>query len=141
MKGKLLLTAAIAALLIPCLPACNAVTPDQPDYSLKSLSRPYIAQYECKEARLGGENLLKSFEYIKIIFLNAEEFELAYKPVGGEKKIYSGNYSVDPVSRELEADITILGHRLKGKTKVENGKFSIQKTLGGKELYVLFESK
>lgn len=141
MKRKIFLTAVIAALSLSILSACNAMQPDSPDSSLKSISRPYIAQYECTQAKLGDTDLLKSFEYIKIIFLNTKEFELTYKPVDGEKKIFNGNYSLDPASRELEADIGVLGHRFKEKTKVENGKFSVRKTLGGKELYVLFEAK
>lgn len=75
------------------------------------------------------------------IFLNKNEFELTFKPNGGDKKIFKGNYSVDPVTRELESDISVLGHKFKEKTKIENGRFTVSKTLGGKELFVLFEVK
>lgn len=140
MKFKCFLASALFAVSLAFLPACSAM--QNPEYSsLKSLSRPYIAQYECTEARLGDTNLLQSFDYIKIIFINAKEFEIAYKPAGGEKKIYSGNYSADPSSHEIVADITVLGHKFKEKTKIENGKIAVRKTVGNKELYLLFEVK
>lgn len=141
MKRKFILAVVITVLSLTLLSACNAIDTNSPDSSLKSLSRPYIAQYECTEARLGGTDILKSFEYVKINFLNNEEFELIYKPVNGEKKIFEGKYSVDPSSHELEADIGVLGHRFKEKTKIENGKFIISKNLSGKELYALFKVK
>lgn len=141
MKGKNMAAAVIAALSLTLLSACNAMQTNTANSSLKTLGKPYIAQYECTEARLGDTDLLKSFEYVKIIFLNKNEFELTFKPNGGDKKIFKGNYSVDPVTRELESDISVLGHKFKEKTKIENGRFTVSKTLGGKELFVLFEVK
>lgn len=138
MKRKVFSILAVLALYVTVFSACNSI---HANASIKTITRPYIAQYECTEARYGDTNLLDYYDYIKIIFLNKDEFELTFKPKGEEKKTYSGNYSVDPQTRELEGDMGILGYNFKEKVKVENGKFVISKTLGEKELYIKFEIK
>lgn len=129
---------AAVALLCAALTACNGV---QADGSVKTVTRPYIAQYECTEAKLGDANLLNAFDYVKINFVNKDEFELIYKYKDGEKKTVSGNYSVDSQTRELTGDIGIFGYRFKEKVKIENGSFTVTKKIGDKQLFVKFEVK
>ena len=135
MKRKFLIIVAIFALCICILPACNLDT----NGSIKSITQPYIAQYECKEARFGDMDLLKNYEFIKIIFLNKNEMELLFKPKSGEKKSVEGTYKIDPKTRELEGEIGILGHNFKERVKVEKGEFIISKIIAQKELYLRFE--
>lgn len=138
MKRKSILIILVLVLALAVLPACSKINTQS---SIKTISRPYIAQYECTEARYGDADLLEDYEFIKIIFLNKDEFEIVYKPKDGEQKNFGGNYSIDPQTRELEADLGILGYNYKEKVKVENGKIVISKLLGQKELFVKFEIK
>ena len=137
MKRKLLLIAALCSLLLLLLPACDA----REAGSLKSLTRPYIAQYECTEATLGDENLFDTYEYIEIILVNKEEMQLIYKPKNGDRKIVSTTYELDPKTRELSADIGIFGYKFKQTVIIENGKFTVTKAIGKKQLIMNFQVK
>ncbi len=109
--------------------------------SLKSITRPYIAHYECTEATLGGENLLDKFEYIEIVLVDKEEMQLIYKPKDGKKSKIKSNYIFNLETRELTADIGIYGYRFRESTIVENGKFTVTKTIGEKQLIMKFKTK
>lgn len=137
MKRKLLFVAVICALLITILPACDA----QKAGSLKVITRPYIAQYECISAIFGDEDLLEKFDYIEINLVNKKELELIYKPKNGDRKIITTTYELNPETRELSADIGIFGYRFKQTTKIENGKFTVVKTIGKKQLIMNFKVK
>ncbi len=141
MKRKFTLLILTLALTLAVLPACESNVNFQTQSSIKTITRPYIAQYECTEARYGDIDLLENYEYIKIIFLNNDEMEIVYKPKDGEKKTFNGTYTVNPQTRELEADLGILGYNFKEKVKVEKGKIVISKLLGQKELFIKFEVK
>lgn len=141
MKRNLTILIIILSLTLTALTACGNGVNIQTQSSIKTITRPYIAQYECTEARYGDINLLENYEYIKIIFLNNDDLEIVYKPNDGEKKFFDGKYTIDPQTRELEADLGILGYTFKEKVKVENGKIVISKLLGQKELFVKFEIK
>ena len=138
MKRKLMHILAVLAFSVTLLSACGSL---QANASIKSITKPYIAQYECTEARYGEANILDYYDYIRIVFLNNTEFEIIYKTKGGEKRSYTGTYTIDPATRELEGDMGILGYKFKEKVKVENGQFTISKILGQKELFVKFEVK
>ena len=136
MKRKFLIIVAILALSLCILPACKT---DIANGSIKSITQPYIAQYECKEARLGDKDFLQDYKYIKIILGNKDEMEIIYKPKDGEKSSLKGTYKIDPATRELEGEIGILGYSFKEKVKVEKGGFVISKIIGSKELYMKFQ--
>ena len=107
---------------------------------LKSITHPYIAQYECVEATIGGEDLLKKFDYIKITLLDKDNLELNYKQKKGENKSIKSKYNLDVKTRTLSAEIGILGYTFKQSTVVEKGKFTISKSLGGKQLIMKFRA-
>ena len=73
-------------LLLPllCLLLC-AFTIDE-STSIKSLTKPYITTYECTAARLGNEDIMEKYEYIKITFLDDKELEVSLKRKKGKKK-------------------------------------------------------
>lgn len=137
MKRKLLLIAALCSLLLLLLPACDV----REAGSLKSLTRPYIAQYGCTEATIGGENLFDTYEYIEIILVNKEEMQLIYKPKNGQKHTVEGTYTFNTDTRELTADIGILGYKFRESATVERGRFTISKSIGKKQLIMKFKSK
>ena len=105
MKKKfIVLSAIICALLLILLPACDA----QNAGSLKSITRPYIAQYECTEATFGGDNILDKFDYIEVNLLDKEKIQLIFKIKNSEKRVTDGKYTFDPKTHELSADIGVL---------------------------------
>lgn len=137
MKRRLyiLLTLLTLVVFAVFLPACEA----DADSSVKELSKPYIAQYECVEARLGDEDLLEHYEYIRIILVNKDKMQVVIKPEDGDKKVVEGSYTFDFDTRELEGEIGIMGCRFKEKTVVGKGGFDISKTILGKQLYIKFK--
>ena len=137
MRTKLFVTAIIFALLLTVFPACDA----REAGSLKALTKPYIAQYECTEAKLGDEDLLEKFEYITIVLEDKQTLKLIYKPKDGEKHVMESTYSLDTETRELTADLWILGYKFRQSTTVKNGKFTTTKKIGDKQLIMNFKSK
>ena len=137
MKRKILLISLFCVLLLALLPACDA----RKTGSLKDLTMPYIAQYECTEARFGNDDLFEKFEYIEINLVNQEKLELIYKLKNGDKKVIKAPYNLDKSTRELSAEIGILGHKFKQTAIVKNGKFTISKTIGKKQLVMKFKMK
>lgn len=119
------------------LPACDARNAG----SLKSITRPYIAQYECKEATFGGEDILDKFDYIEINLADKEKLQLIFKLKNGERHVYDGKYTFDVKTRELSADIGVMGVKFKKTTTVKNGKFTVSKTIGKKQLIMQFKAK
>ena len=117
MKRKIIFLTAILTLILLLLPACDA----RQYGSLKSLTKPYIAQYECIEAKLGEQDLLKRFDYIEINLEPKNKMQVIYKPKDGKKNIVESRYSFDAKSHELTAEIGILGYNFKEATVVENG--------------------
>ncbi|MDE7453622.1 MAG: hypothetical protein K2N22_04360 [Clostridia bacterium] len=137
MKRKLLFITVIFALLLTILPACDA----QKAGSLKVLTRPYIAQYECVSATLGEENLLDKFDYIEVNFADKKELEIIYKLKNSDKRIITTTYELDPKTRVVSAEIGIFGYKFKQTTKIENGKFTVTKAIGKKQLILNFQVK
>ena len=135
MKRRILIILALAAALI-ILPACTI----DASASIKSITKPYIAQYECVEARFGDSNLLDQFEYIKVVFVNDKEMEILYKYKDGEQKTERGSYSVDPKTRELTGELGLFGFKFKEKTVIKNGEFVVTKNIGRKELFLKFRN-
>ena len=122
------------------MPACNA----REIGSLKSITNPYIANYECTEAYFGKEDFLGKFDYIELNLINKKEFEFIYKLKGEKKRVIKSEYSVNPKTNELpclSAEIGILGQTFHQTVKIENGKFTISKTICGKQLILKFKAK
>lgn len=136
-KITLFTLATICMLLSLFICACDA----REAGSLKSITRPYIAQYECTEATLGDENLLEKFEYINIVLVNKDTMQVIYKPKNDKKQINETKYSFDNKTRELSAEIGIYGFKFKQSTVVEKGKFTVSKPIGKKQLIMKFKAK
>ena len=136
MKKRLFILTILFAFTITFISACDIKNAGP----LKSLTRPYIAQYECIEAKLGDEDLLDKFDYIKITLLDKDKLELNYKPKEGDSQSIESNYAFDITSRTLTAEIGILGYTFKQSTVIEKGKFTISKPIGSKQLIMKFKA-
>ena len=137
MKKKFLFLTAVIALLLLILPACDARNIG----SLKSITRPYIAQYECTSATFGEDNLLEKYDYIEIVLVNKNDMEILYKPKNSKQRVIETTYSFNTETSELTASIGILGYRFKDTVKIENGKFTVKQTIARKQLIMNFQMK
>lgn len=142
-KRFFILTMLLSALLL-ILPACASsasATDGGAGGSLKSITKPYIGEYECVEARLGETEFLDKYDYIKISLLDDEKIEISYKPKDGQKKSYTGAYTVNPDTRELTGELGILGIKFREKTKIVNGKFTLTTNILAAPLIMKFKMK
>lgn len=137
MKRKLSLFILLLCILI-IAPACNS-NEQIAAGSLKALTKPYIATYECTQARLGGQDLLEKYDYIKITLLNKDELEVSFKQKNGDKKSFKGKYEVNAETKELKGEIGILGFTFKETVKIEKGKFVINQNFLSLSLIMVFE--
>lgn len=140
MKKKILFITVILSLLILLLPACSTVQASASG-SLKSITKPYIGEYECVEARLGETNLLEKYDFINISLLDGKKMEVSFKSKNGNKKTFKGAYEVNEDTREFTGEVGILGVKFKEGTKIENGKFTVKKVIFSKPLIMNFKMK
>ena len=95
MKKRVLFITVILCILLTLLPACSTAQADGKSGSLKSITKPYIGEYECVEARLGETDLLEKYDFITISLLDGKKMEVIYKPNNGNKKTFEGAYEVN----------------------------------------------
>ena len=140
MKRKFAIYTAII-LLILCfstvMAACNASEKG----SVKAITKPYIAQYECTEATLSGKDILKDFEFIRVTFLDGKSLEVSFKRSGEKKHAVICPYVVDSRTREFTADFGFLGMKFQQSTHIENGQFTVARQIGNHELVFKFKIK
>lgn len=131
------LTIFIAASLAACsLSACDVDAKS----SLKELSDPYIAMYECTRAEYGGHDLLDKYDYIRITLTDGDTMLLTYKEKGGKEHSQEGAYTYNEETGELTAEIGLLGIRRRESVIVENGQFTISLPIAGIQLIMQFET-
>ena len=137
MKLKTILIFPILTLILLLFPACDAAV----NGSVKSLTHPYIGEYECVEGKLGEADLLEKYDYIKFNILDDKTFEMIYKQKDGPRQSLEGNYSVNEETREITGEIGIFGYKFKENIKIEKSKFTITKNIMGKPLIIKFKMK
>lgn len=140
MKKRVLFVTLILCLILTLLPACSSVQASA-NGSLKSITKPYIGEYECVEARLGETNLLEKYEFITISLLDDKKMEVSYKPKNGNKKTFEGAYKVNEETREFTGEVGILGVKFNESTKIVNGKFTLKKLIFSMPLIMNFKMK
>ena len=121
-----------------CLCLC-AFTFDK-NSSVKSLTKPYITTYECVKAQFGTEDLLEKYDYLKITILDDKELEVSFKKKSGKRRAYKCGYNYDDKTKQISAELTILGFRFRQATVIGKGKFDISMNFLGKPLIMVFAS-
>ena len=140
MKNKLLpFAAALAAALAAAVATLGACT-IKADSSLKELSDPYIARYECTYMSYGGKDMLDRLDYARVTLENKEELLVEYKLKGGKAHSRRWRYSFDEKTGRLNAEFGAAGFAPKEPIKIEKGKFTISFPIAGKQLVMRFES-
>lgn len=139
MKRKFIWFVGVGAILFSLLllPACNI----DDGGSLKTLTKPYIAHYECVKAMYGEKDILQDYEYIDIVLLDKEKFELVYKHKNGERKVIENTYIYDDKKQEFKSNFGIFGVDFKEPIIIKDGKFTVQKLIGKKLLMLNFKTK
>lgn len=131
------ITLTLAAALAACsLSACEIDVQS----SLKELSDPYIATYECVRADYGGQDMLEKYDYIRITLTDKETMLLSYKEKGGKAHSRECGYSYDEKTGELTAEIGLLGVSRRESVVVENGQFTLSMPIAGTQLIMQFKS-
>lgn len=125
------------AFLVTCLLALGGCDVSSMS-TLAEISRPYTGEYRCEKLLLGGEDLLRHFEYIRLDLAQGGEFKVTYRGIEGNRGEFGGKYSL---SKEM--DEIALTARYGGKTVTRvfpytKGAVVIEENLGGKLLYAEF---
>lgn len=141
MKKRVLFITLLLCTILLLLPACSTAQASGTSGSLKSITKPYIGEYECVEARLGETNLLEKYDFINISLLDDKKMEVSFKPKNGSKKTFKGAYEVNEETREFKGEVGILGVKFKEGTKIEKGKFTVKKVIFSKPLIMNFKMK
>lgn len=136
MKSKAIALSVILSVL--CLFMCAFTVDD--GGSVKSLTKPYITTYECTAARLGNEDLMQKYDYIKITFLDDKELEVSMKRKHGKRSAYRCGYEYDDKTGKFKAELGILGFRFRQDCKIENGKFTVCMPILGRTLLMNFKA-
>ncbi|MCD7728570.1 MAG: hypothetical protein LUI60_01485 [Clostridia bacterium] len=135
MKKFILPVLAVFAAMLCAFAACglDATT------TLKDLTSPYIARYECTQATLGGDDLLQDYEYIRITILDEKEMELSFKQKDGKVKAKTFGYTYDKESGEISAEQGALGVEIRERAVIKDGSFTVSFPLGTKQLILKFD--
>lgn len=59
---------------------------------LKDISKPYVGEYKCRELRLGSEDMLEKFEFVKLDLKPGGKFTLTSSESSGKESEYDGEY-------------------------------------------------
>lgn len=105
--------------------------------TLKEITKPYLGVYECKEAKLAGDDYLENFEKITLELKADGEFILLFQEKGGKERREKGKYTYDSERGVL----TLIGGNMKREFPLKEGVLRFQLPLGGRWLSVVFEQK
>mgnify|MGYP000505978611 FL=1 len=105
--------------------------------SLYEFSRPYAGEYECETLTLAGEDMLSSFEYVRLALSYGGQARFFWRSAqGGE-----GEYTLDYLADVQEGYIAFCA-RTRGAAAhtfpLEKGSVRLGISLGGRYLYAVF---
>ncbi|MBQ8292088.1 MAG: hypothetical protein IJX88_06275 [Clostridia bacterium] len=129
---KTALLAGIAALMFPFSAFKEG--------NLKEITKPYLGEYECKNATLGNVDLKESFKSIVLELCSDNTFILTVKDMAGKKHVQTGKYSYDEKTQTLcfcDKD----GKGIQRETSLKEGKFSLNLGFDKKTVILSFEQK
>lgn len=110
------------------------------DSTLKDIAKPYLGEYECREARFRGEDYLNKFSYIYLELKKDGEYLLAYCEKDKSKQETTGKYSYDKEKQTLSLFSSEYPN-FKKDFPFKNGKIDICIKLAGETLLLRFEQK
>ncbi len=142
MKGKIKKIIVLFLILICAFNVAAFVGCKTEDLSsLYSLSKPYLCEYECTSATLGGKDMLKLFKYVHVELKKDGTFTVCAKPNVGVLYKKSGAYTYDEDTKILSASLIVAKKKYSKSTKLENGGFVVSVNYSGKQLIMKFVAR
>ena len=117
------------------LTACFSNVKEQ---SLCAITKPYLGQYVCRQAKLGKKDFLSKFEYVDLELKEDNTFVLHYKEEGGKKETIKGEYFYDEQTEKLY--MTGKGG-FKQEIPLKNGELFVTIPIGKETLHIIFSRK
>ena len=108
--------------------------------SIKEITKSYLGEYECTQAKFGGIDFLKGFEYITLSLEKDDNFTLTFCENEQKKQTHKGKFSYN----EQTQTITLQGAQQAGiqqEFPLKNGEIFITMGIGAKTLALKFEQK
>ena len=114
------------------LPACEGSVYEMS--SLTELSRPYVGEYACEELRLGEEDMLDRFEYVRLTLGPDGDAQLTWRTMEGGEGATLLYYEM----REGSITLSQAGRMGAHTFPVEQGAIVITHNIIGRMLYAKF---
>jgi hypothetical protein len=108
--------------------------------SIKEITKPYLGEYECTQAILGKNDLLKTYDFITLELKGDQTYLLKYAKNGGDPIEETGEYSYDIERQELCIESGKKGF-LKRKFPIKNGEIFLSFRIASQQLLLKFEQK
>lgn len=120
----------------PCLNCCDVGGSS----TLQDISKPYAAEYKCKQLKMGEEDLLQDYEYLKLDLKNGGNFRCFYLDKRGNEGEYSGKYRVSKEAGEITFSSETNGEQKSYTFPYEKGTVMIRYLFGDRLLYGEFSA-
>ena len=108
--------------------------------SITDIAKPYLGEYRCETATLGGNDCLGNFKDIVLELKDETSYQLRYQLKNGYKGAEEGTYVYDKEKQILTLSLGKNG-QWKREVPIKNGKICISVTLGDTLLYLCFTQK
>ena len=128
------LCALTLALLLPVCGGCAA----QELSSLRAFALPCAGEYECVYAHLGKKDLLAGLQSLTLTLERDGTFSATAVSKSGKTKSKGGTWSFDEEKSELTFRAVMLGKTHTKTVRVQNGRFTLQQKMAGKNLVLTF---
>lgn len=130
---------ALCALLLVCLlvfAGCSAGLT-----SLRAFAKPCAGEYECVYAHLGKKDLLKGGQSLTLTLSEDGTFSAVAVGKSGKTKQKGGTWSYDEERQELTFQAKMLGKMWTKTVRLQDGQFTLQQKIAGKNLVLTFRTK
>ncbi len=110
----------------------------QTNGSLPDITKPYLGEYECKNATLGEKDYMPYFTDIRLELKSDETFSLRYQTIDGRKGEETGKYAYNPQTQTVCLE---LQQGVKRCFPLKKGILSISFPIGDKLLNAQFKQR
>ena len=107
---------------------------------LTDIAKPYLGVYDCTQAQFGEENLLDTFNDLKLELKGKGEYVLYYKESGKKTKRIKGKYRYDKDSESITLCLPN-GPSIRRNFPLQKGVLTITVPYKNNTLHLQFEQK
>lgn len=107
---------------------------------LTDITKPYLGVYDCTQAQFGEENLLDTFDDLKLELKGKGEYVLYYKESGKKAKRIKGKYRYDKDSESITLCLPN-GPCIRRNFPLQKGVLTITVPYKNNTLHLQFEQK